>query len=332
MKTILLTISFVAICMSFALAQFAPQVGVSGSTAIHKSSTLIKGWATECTIRRGFQNIADKSSGYVLLGDSTNVFGVADGEIVSLGDSGSATVKFAQAIFNGAGPDFAVFENGFQNPANLEESFMELAFVEVSSDGENFFRFPATSNTPIAAQVKGVGEYMNARQVNNLAGKYIAQNGTPFDLEDLKGISGLDINNITTLRIIDVVGSISGHSSFDFAGNIINDPYPTAFATGGFDLDAVAAINMKGSSIAESKSYAAKIFPNPASDKIYIELDLQQAQSNELVLCDMSGRVLLRQAASQQNECSISDFARGIYLIGISNQSGIQWVGKCAKI
>lgn len=332
MKTILFTAVFCFSLLSFAQAQFAPQTGLPGSTAIHKSSPSIKGWATECAIRRGFQDIAIPSLGYAGVGDSTAALGIADGEVVSLGDSGIATIRFAQALYNGTGADFAVFENGFQNPVNPEEAYLELAFVEVSSDGEHFFRFPATSNTPLTSQVKGVGDYMNARLVNNLAGKYTAQNGTPFDLEELKGISGLDINHITHVRIIDVVGSVGAHHSTDHSGQLINDPYPTPFLSGGFDLDAVAAINIIGSGIPELQASGVKIFPNPSSGLLFVELDQDMADAAEILISDVSGKIILQQKAMKKNELSLAAFSPGLYLIGIRHLTGIQWIGKCSKI
>ena len=43
--------------------------------------------------------------------------------------------------------------------------------------------------------------------------------------------------------MVDVVGSIDPmYGTRDSLGNLINDPWPTPFATGGFDLDAVAVL------------------------------------------------------------------------------------------
>ena len=71
---------------------------------------------------------------------------------------------------------------------------------------------------------------VNATEIYNLAGKYRAQFGTPFDLEELTGITGLDVNNVTHVKIIDVVGSLNeSYASYDSQGNIINDPFPTPF-------------------------------------------------------------------------------------------------------
>src|ERR1700744_4168377 len=128
---ILLLISF-----SFpAVAQYAPQQGVAGSTAISASSPLFTMWANGCTIHRGLMEIDNPSLGYVTNGDSSDAVGMADNSVVSLGDSGVAVLTFAAPIIDGPGPDFAVFENGFANPANDSQAFLELAFVEVSSDG-----------------------------------------------------------------------------------------------------------------------------------------------------------------------------------------------------
>ena len=332
MKVYLSVFVFTFLLLPIAKAQFAPQVGVSGSMGIHKTSLLFKSWATQCSVQVGWLDIANKLAGKPILGDSTDAIGIADGNVVSLGDSGVATVKFVQPIFNGIGADFAVFENGFQNSDNLEEAFLELAFVEVSSDGEHFFRFPASSNTSTATQVKGAGDYMNARYINNLAGKYIAQYGTPFDLEDLKGIVGLDINNITHVRIIDVVGSIKAHQSFDHSGQIINDPYPTAFPTGGFDLDAVGTINIQGASISDVYLPDASIYPNPASDKLYIGLQFLIADNTEIILSDCTGKVVMRQKALNQNEFNMQNLAQGLYFILISQSGSTQCIGKCSKI
>lgn len=216
---------------------YAPPAGQPGSTAIHKDSNIFAGWATNCTVYRGYLDIAIPSLGRATAGTPVNAIGKSGvNGTVSLGDSGVATVSFNGPIFNGPGPDFAVFENSFDG------KFLELAFVEVSSDGNNFTRFPAVSLTQDTVQINNAGQ-IDATNIYNLAGKYKAQYGTPFDLEELKGTPGLDVNNITHIRIVDVVGSIdTNYAGFDSQDHIINDPYTTAWNTGGFDLDAVGVI------------------------------------------------------------------------------------------
>lgn len=325
-------ISFLFLLVAFTLrAQFAPQAGIAGSTALHKTSPLFRSWATGCTVKRGLQDISDPLAGFVSLGDSSQALGVCDGSVVSLGDSGMATLTFGQPIFDGPGPDFAVFENGFQNPANLEEAFLELAFVEVSSDGKQFFRFPAASNTQNTVQIRGAGDYMDARLIHNLAGKYAAQYGTPFDLAELKSVEGLDVMHITHVRIVDVVGSIGLHGTKDANGQQINDPYPTAFPTGGFDLDAVGAISISGSSFTEQNVATAAIFPNPTRGEVHVMLPAGLSGS-ELLVADLSGRPILRQPVAGTNDLDLSSLQPGLYLIGVTQPNSTQWIGKCTRL
>jgi len=314
-------------------AQYAPQAGVSGSTAISASSSSFVGWATGCTLHRGYLDIANPSSGLVTSGDSSDALGVPDHAIVSLGDSGVAELTFDHPIYNGAGPDFAIFENGFANPANAEEAFLELAFVEVSSDGVHYFRFPANSNTQDTVQIRAAGDYMNARYINNLAGKYIGGYGTPFDLQELDSISGLDINNITHVRVIDVIGSIGEHASLDQTGRKINDPYPSAFATGGFDLDAVGVIHQKATSVNSLvDNIGLSIYPNPVTDKLTLTIKDKQPNIN-VTLTDIKGKVLLQQRlSSTYNELNISQYAQGIYYLILQDDKGDRWAEKLTKL
>lgn len=220
---------------------YAPLAGQAGSTAIGKDDPVITGWATSAVIQRGPMQIDNPSLGLASFGADANVLGKAEGTwdgVASLGDGGSATLTFAHPITNGPGYDFAVFENG------LNDTFLELAFVEVSSNGSDFFRLPAVSLTQTATQIGGFGS-LNPTNIHNLAGTYRQGYGTPFDLENLVGISPLlDVNAVTHVRVIDVIGDIAApYATYDSLGHPINDPWPTPFAASGFDLDAVGVIH-----------------------------------------------------------------------------------------
>jgi hypothetical protein len=221
------------------------------ASPIPASDASIIAWATGYQdLIRGPNDISTPGNGNAAFGDPNDILGPSgangsDQPVISLGDGGSVVLTFAAPITNGSGDDFAVFEN-----ANGE--FLELAFVEVSSDGSNFFRFAAISNTQTDTQVGTFGQ-LNPNDLSNLAGKYSFGIGTGFDLQELAGISGIDINAVTHVKIIDVVGSIdSEYATYDSLGNIVNDPWKTDFSssddpnftsTGGFDLDAVGVIN-----------------------------------------------------------------------------------------
>jgi len=253
---------------------FAPAPGQPGSDAIHKDSIVFKAWGEQVVVDRGWLDIANKAQGKVDNGQLSYALGKPEGDggtCVSLGDSGVATYFLPNSIYNGDGPDFAVFENGFA------DHYMELAFVEVSTDGQNFLRFPATSETPLSPQLTNFA-YGDCRYLNNLAGKYRKGYGTPFDLDELASSNGIDVNQINYIRIIDVIGSVTSHASRDIWGNPINDPYPTPFSSGGFDLDGIGLIHVNETNTIDESLPGFSFYPNPFIDEIHFTEELQEIQ------------------------------------------------------
>ena len=222
-------IALCAICASAQAGPFAPAAGQSGSTAIAKNSTLITAWAN------GYQNYLPGSNVDAAFRTPDKALGPAVGnafDIVALGDAGRITLTFNGSIFNGPGWDFAVFENSFS------DTFLEFAFVEVSSNGTSFFRFPTFSFTP--APINAFGS-VDPTNVDGLAGKYRQGFGTPFDLDLFKNVAGIDVNHITQVRLVDVVGDGTERDNWpaNFGGpHLIYDPFRTT-GSGGFDLDAL---------------------------------------------------------------------------------------------
>jgi hypothetical protein len=305
------------LCFSISCkAQFPPPAGQPGSTAIFKDSSVFVGWATGCKVQRGYINISDTSITY--LGDNKanygaegSALGKADDAPVSLGDGGYAIVTFDKPVTNGLGYDFAVFENG------LSDSFLELAFVEVSSDGVNFFRFPSVSNTQTTKQVPPFG-FLDATKIDNLAGKYRVLYGTPFDLEALAGTPGLDINRVTHIKIIDVVGCIQpAFARYDSKGNIINDPWPTPFNTCGFDLDAVGVIHFTYS----TEDQSVFLYPNPVTD--YITINILSGSVFDMVIHDVSGKLVWDKEKVKNNSTIDLGFLNtGIYFCTFTLENG----------
>ena len=243
MKSWMLMLCALTVPATCAAGPFAPAADEAGSTAIAHDSTSIVGWASGYqNLVRGPVDISNLTAGFATYGSGDDALGPADAQddslpVVSLGDGGRITVTFAKPIGNGPGADFAVFENG------IIDEFLELAHVRVSSDGINFFGFASVSLTPAMTQVGSFG-LLDTTDIHNLAGKYRRGFGTPFDLAELSGIPLLNINVVTHVRIEDAVGSIDPlYRTLDSMGNAINDPWPTNFATGGFDLDAVGVLH-----------------------------------------------------------------------------------------
>lgn len=305
-------IKWLALIIPFAgfTQSYAPEPGVVGSTAIHKDSSVITYWADNLSIDRGYVDISNQSLGLASHGTVADGEGEADGiAVVSLGDGGVATYSFSVPIQNGSGPDFAIFENGFA------DHYLELAFVEVSSDGQNYFRFPAVIEIQTDVQL-GNFDFVNCGFVNNLAGKYRAEYGTPFDLDELAGTQGLDIDAITSIRIIDVVGSIDpSYGTYDSNGTIINDPFPTPYASSGFDLDGLALLQ---SYVLGSKTIKEeiRIYPNPVTDAFTLEVENFVFYE----LLDTYGRLVL---SGTEEKVSMNVLPSGIYTLRVLTESGV---------
>jgi hypothetical protein len=198
---------------------------------------------TVTSFQPGPQNIADFDSPPADFGTPSNALGPKDGTLVSLGERGQITIQFQSPLMDGPGTDLFVFENPFAFTDDVGESFVfaELGFVEVSTDGEIFARFPTFS--PIDGPIGDFGVIPQALvdQFQGLAGLRVE--GDPFDFGDLAPVpvvqSGLvDLGDIRFIRIRDVIGD---GSEFDGLGDPIFDPWPSDFASSGFDLDAVQA-------------------------------------------------------------------------------------------
>lgn len=296
---------------------FCGAVGTPGCNAVSFSSNAIIGWATSCTVVRGPVNIVDPDGPRVRYGKEEYGVGPASRsttQAVSLGDGGTATLTFDGPIHNVEGPDFAVFENPFDN------SFLELAFVEVSTDGERYVRFPSTSLTPTDVQT-GPNGSTDPTMINNLAGKFKVGYGTPFDLEELRDSVGIDIDSIVYVRLVDVVGTVDPqYATYDAFGHMVNDPYPTAdtvFASGGFDLTGVAVLRSTlGIEMAEEQPVS--VYPNPSREKVVVCGD----EGVEARLYNLQGRyVLSLHVSSNGTEVDISMLPAGVYVLRLGSNA-----------
>ena len=220
--------------------------------SIHMNDGSIQNWAN------GVQSISYGSAVDAVWKTPNKALGHAEGtsfDVVSLGRGGQITLTFPHGISNGAGNDFAIFENG------ISDAFLELGWVEVSTDGSHFVRFLNASQTQ--NPVGGFGGVDNTL-ISGLTSKYRQGFGTQFDLNLIQGVYDyvivqgnnigltaafktqlqnnvpyLDLTNIQYVRIVDIVGAGSDVDAF---GHVIYDPYPTT-GSAGFDLDAVAVLH-----------------------------------------------------------------------------------------
>jgi len=308
LKNILILIFLVIIGLE-SMAQYPPPAGVEGTTAIFQDSNIFVSWAVSCQVARGYLDISEPDLGRVDFGEVVNAVGHADGIVVSLGDGGTAILEFPQGIDNGPGADFAIFENSFS------DDFLELAQVYVSSNGLDYFPLPAISLSQTETQIEGFG-HIDATKIHNLAGKYRMGYGTPFDLSEVETTNGETVEQVSFVKIIDVVGSIQeDYASYDYRGHIINDPWPTPFPSGGFDLDALGVIH-QATDIQNIDPTTAvfNIYPNPNHGQFYLYVtDNSSIQSFEII--NLQGQILYQSIISQQPTFITLALSKGSYLI-----------------
>ena len=319
-------------------AQYAPAAGQAGSTAIHKDSSIFKGWATNCVVERGFINIEDTTQTYTegyttsnraFFGNDTLALGIAVGtmDVVSLGDGGSAILTFTSPIKNGEAADFVIFENGLIAQAAPNKYFLELAFVEVSTNGIDFVRFPSISLTQTTTQV-GAFDQLDPEKIHNLAGKYEVNYGTPFDLEDLIDSTNINLDSIVYVKIIDVVGNInSEYASFDSQGNIINDPWSTPFWNAGFDLDAVGVIHFNDANSVNhiyTNRENISVYPNPVKSGELLNIKFKDNLYKKISVYSVTGNLVYQEQTSK-NIVSInsSKFSNLLYILQIETDNNI---------
>jgi hypothetical protein len=294
----------------------ASQQKTADAGPVSRDSQTIIGWATTCTIARGYVRIDDPSAGMATTGSPSNSTGKADNIIVSLGDGGIAVVGFHEPIRNNPGADFAVFENSFDG------KYLELAFVEVSSDSIRWVRFPSISLTPTNVQTDGFGT-TDPENLYNLAGKYRALFGTPFDLSDLADSTGIDLDNILYIRIVDVIGSINPlWGSSDSQGNMINDPWPTPFPQSGFDLDAIAVVdgNILGTDDIEIKGISL-LYPIPAQQ--FLNVVNISPLTAQLTIAGIAGTTVLTATITEgTTTLNIAHLSPGLFIATIEFADG----------
>jgi hypothetical protein len=207
---------------------FPGAVGSATTDAISRDSTALVAWANG-NLTPNYGTGVD-----VIWKTPALAYGPATGnafDIVSLGNGGQIVMYFPRPISDGDGADFAVFENAFS------PGFLELAFVEVSSDGVHFYRFPNRSEG--TTTVGPFANTMDPTNLSGLAGKYIKGYGTPFDLASLAATPLLDRQNVRFVRLVDIIGD---GTQRDTTNQPIYDPTPTT-GSGGFDLEAIGVIH-----------------------------------------------------------------------------------------
>jgi len=148
--------------------------------------------------------------------------------VVSLGVGGTIVLSFQpNAIVDGPGVDFVVFENPFWIAGNKNDIYAEPGEVSVSDDGVSWTSFPctATLETPPYGTCAGWNVVMSTPTNGISPLDYPACGGDAFDLADI---------GVTHARYVRIV---------DHSGETCPSDPKLQPNTDGFDLDAIAIIN-----------------------------------------------------------------------------------------
>lgn len=164
----------------------------------------------------------------VVLGPPVGAGATAGGlDVVSLGFEGEIVLSVApNAIVDGEGTDFVVFENAFWAGGDMAKPNAELAEVSVSDDGTTWKAFPCTPG-PSAPYGTCAGWHPVASTPGNGISPVDPRvsGGDPYDLADV------GMTHARFVRIRDL-GTVACPTSPGSKPNTV-----------GFDLDAIAVVN-----------------------------------------------------------------------------------------
>jgi hypothetical protein len=145
-------------------------------------------------------------------------------DVLSLGNAGTIVLSFEpNAIVDGPGTDFLVFENPFLVSGKPESVTAERGEVSVSDDGVTWTPFPCTASTYPYGACAGWHPVFSSPD-NGISPVDPAAGGDAFDLATI---------GVARARYVKIV---------DRAG-VSCPPNPNKVTTNGFDLDAIAIVN-----------------------------------------------------------------------------------------
>ncbi len=141
-------------------------------------------------------------------------------DVVSLGTGGVIVLGFGgEGIRDGAGPDFAVFENAFFAGGDPSKPFIEPAEVSVSEDGQNWMEFPCQSDASPYEGCAGIRPVLSN-----------PDNGiSPFDPQQAGGdwfdLAWVGMSQARYVRIRDrSTAGAAGSAGFDLDAVVVRNP------------------------------------------------------------------------------------------------------------
>ncbi|MCX6231504.1 MAG: T9SS type A sorting domain-containing protein [Bacteroidetes bacterium] len=268
----------------------------------------------------------NSSGGYAILGGYNNTnnnkteFVAIYNAALNLQSFNELTVTYNQFILN----DITAINNGrslIVDGSIYDNSAFTIAMINLSNTGSVIWKKRAYGNT--------------ATTNKNVEFRGLTENGTT------SVHVGEGLNEGRVIAVIDSNGN--GLCNNDMAFNMTN-VHPSLILQA--QTLSVAMLNVTKSSVnyvySNYASYnkqiycgsllaiddntgnqplVSTIYPNPATDKLCIDLhQLKNLQNTSIFIYDMQGQLLLQQTITDtKSEISISSFAKGVYMIKLSN-------------
>lgn len=161
------------------------------------------------------------------------------------------------------------------------------------------------------------GNELQFTVINNTAEGYLSRNGVKLEIGDHFNMTDIHLEKITYTNT-------NPDAVYDFFTFVVED------GTGGWlgtpKVNIVVDENAVVSAKEIKRENAIFLFPNPANQRLTVNLREPLEGEGLLTVTDLSGRMSLKQNlgnAQQQAQLDLGDFAPGIYFLSVHTASGI---------
>lgn len=240
---------------------------------------------------------------------------------VSLGFGGSITLQLEEDLYDDGSyqPDLILVETNFGKADKMcysdgSKNYPEMAFVEVSEDGENWYSLPnaycRTSFIDISQAVENGLDFVRYIRITD------ASNRSWFG----KHADGLDLDGVIVCR-----------DEVLRAFEELTNARTTAASSNAFNPD---FINRAPD---EEADLSLEIYPNPVSTQ-HLNLDIQTEWDDKALLriIDISGKTMIHSSfelkpGTSQKFINVSSLASGFYLLHFETEQGVKQQHKFIK-
>jgi hypothetical protein len=110
------------------------------------------------------------------------------------------------------------------------------------------------------------------------------------------------------------------YATYDINNNPINDPFPTAFSSGGFDLDAVGVIHQQTTSVNEQpiSAFNFQVFPNPVAHNQQLNIQCEE-KINAIFIYNCQGEIIYQGRETTPLNIQLK---QGVYFLKIETDKG----------